>query len=245
MILIAIGNTHTLLAESRDGKHFATLRLPTPPATAHAPDPGQLPAPWPEKLRQGPVFLGGVVPHAAQAWAQALGRWGIPVREPDPGVFQRHVPHAYTPAASLGFDRRCCLLAAALDYPHQDSIVIDAGTAITIDLYAQGRFQGGRILPGMRMSLLALAQDTALLPDLCPDGETPLLGNDTAASIRSGVYHMLASALQGAITQYRQRAPQAQIILTGGDAPRFLSALPSAQHLPQLLLRGFYLWAQG
>ncbi|MHB1203779.1 MAG: type III pantothenate kinase [Acidithiobacillus sp.] len=243
MILIAIGNTHTLLAESADGKHFVTLHLPTPPTAA--PDPGQLPAPWAEKLRQGPVFLGGVVPHAAQAWAQALGHQGIPVRVPDPAVFQRHVPHAYTPAASLGFDRRCCLLAAALDYPHQDSILIDAGTAITIDLYAQGCFQGGRILPGLRMSLLALAQGTALLPDLSPDGEAPLLGNDTAASIRSGVYHMLASALQGAITQYRQRAPQAQIILTGGDAPRFFSALPPTQHLPQLLLRGFYLWAKG
>lgn len=240
MILIAIGNTHTLLAESSDGKHFATLRLPTA-----APDLNLLPTPWLEKLRQGPVFLGGVVPHAAQAWTQTLGRRGIPLREPDPAVFQRHVPHDYTPAASLGFDRRCCLLAAALDYPHQDSILIDAGTAITTDLYAQGRFQGGRILPGMRMSLLALAQGTALLPDLYPDGETPLLGNDTATSIRSGVQHMLASALQGAITQYRQCAPQAQTILTGGDAHRFLSALPSAQHLPQLLLRGFYLWAQG
>ncbi|WP_437558966.1 type III pantothenate kinase [Acidithiobacillus sulfuriphilus] len=240
MILIAIGNTHTLLAESADGKHFATLRLPTA-----VPDLNLLPAPWPEKLRQGPVFLGGVVPHAAQAWAQALGHQGIPMREPDPAVFQRQVLHAYTPADSLGFDRRCCLLAAALDYPHQDSIVIDAGTAVTIGLYAQGRFQGGRILPGLSMSLLALAQGTALLPDLSPDGDIPLLGNDTAASIRSGVYHMLASALQGAITQYRQCAPQAQIILTGGDAPRFLPALPPTQHIPQLLLRGFYLWAKG
>lgn len=240
MILIAIGNTHTLLAESTDGKHFAVLGLPTAAA-----DPGQLPAPWPEKLRQESVFLGGVVPHAAQAWTQTLGRLGIPAREPDPAVFQRRVPHAYTPAASLGFDRRCCLLAAALDYPHQDSIVIDAGTAVTIDLYAQGRFQGGRILPGLSMSLLALAQGTALLPNLSPEGDIPLLGNDTAASIRSGVHHMLASALQGAITQYRQRAPNAQIILTGGDAPRFLPALPPTQHLPQLLLRGFYLWAKG
>jgi len=243
MILIAIGNTHTLLAESTDGKHFATLRLATPPAGT--PDPSQLPPPWPQKLRLGPVFLGGVVPHAAKGWAQILGHWSIPVREPDPAVFQRLVPHAYIPAQSLGFDRCCCLLAAALDYPHQDSIIIDAGTAVTIDLYAQGRFQGGRILPGLTMSLFALAQGTALLPNLSPEGDIPLLGNDTAASIRSGVYHMLASALQGAITQYRQRATHAQIILTGGDAPRFLPTLPATQHIPQLLLRGFYLWAQG
>ncbi len=241
MILIAVGNTHTLLARTRDGVHFDSISMATalPPAEILQ-QPG---LPWLSAHNREPVALGGVVPAALTAWREALAT--TEVREPDAGFFRRTVPHDYHPPESLGFDRRCCLLAATIDFPGQDSIVIDMGTAITVDLLAGGHFRGGRILPGITMSLRSLHRGTALLPEVVLSTSAEMLGNDTSSAIQAGVIHLFADALRGAISDYRQYSPQAQILITGGDAGRWQPGIPGSFYQPQLLLRGFYLWIQG
>ena len=241
MILIAVGNTRTLLARTRDGVHFDSVSVATslPPAEIlHQPG-----LPWLSARNQEPMALGGVVPAALTAWREALATAGV--CEPDPGFFRRAVPHGYHPPESLGFDRRCCLLAAAMDFPGQDSIVIDMGTAIKIDLLAGGHFRGGRILPGIAMSLRGLHKGTALLPEVVLNTPAEMLGNDTSSAIQAGVIHLFADALRGAITDYRQYSPQAQILITGGDAESWQSGIVGSLHRPHLLLRGFYLWIRG
>jgi type III pantothenate kinase len=241
MILIAVGNTRTLLARTHDGVHFDSTSVATRlPPTEILHQPG---LPWLSACNQEPIALGGVVPAALTAWREALSTAGV--REPDPGFFRRIVPHDYHPPESLGFDRRCCLLAAAIDFPGQDSIVIDMGTAIKIDLLAGGHFRGGRILPGIAMSLRGLHQGTALLPEVALNIPAEMLGNDTSSAIQAGVIHLFTDALRGAITDYRQHSPQAQILITGGDAERWQPGIPGSFHQPHLLLRGFYLWMQG
>ena len=241
MIFIAVGNTRTLLARTRDGVHFDSVSVATalPPAEILQ-QPG---LPWLNARNQEPVALGGVVPAALAAWREALSMADI--REPDPGFFRRAVPHRYHPPESLGFDRRCCLLAAAMDFPGQDSIVIDMGTAITIDLLAGGHFRGGRILPGIAMSLRGLHEGTALLPEVALNTPAETLGNDTGSAIQAGVIHLFADALRGAITDYRQHNPQARILITGGDAEHWQPAIAGSFYQPHLLLRGFYLWIRG
>ena len=238
MILIAVGNTRTLLARTRDGMHFDSVSVTTalPPAEILQ-QPGLT---WLSAPNREPVALGGVVPAALTAWREALAT--AEVHEPDPGFFRRAVPHRYHPPESLGFDRRCCLLAAAMDFPGQDSIVIDMGTAITIDLLAGGRFRGGRILPGVAMSLRSLHRGTALLPEVALDAPAEMLGNDTRSAMQAGVVHLFTDALRGAIADYRQHSPQAQILITGGDAEHWQPAIAGSFYQPHLLLRGFYLW---
>lgn len=241
MILIAVGNTRTLLARTQDGVHFDSTSVATSlPPTKILQQPGLT---WLNAFNREPVALGGVVPAALAAWREVLSP--AEVREPDPGFFRRAVPHDYHPPESLGFDRRCCLLAAAMDRSKQDSIVIDMGTAITIDLLAGGHFRGGRILPGITMSLRSLHQGTALLPEVVLNIPAEMLGNDTSSAIQAGVIHLFTDALRGAITDYRQHSPQAQILITGGDAERWQPAIAGSFHHPHLLLRGFYLWMQG
>ena len=238
MILIAVGNTHTLLARTHDGVHFDSIRVVTrlPPAEIlHQPG-----LPWSGAPNREPIALGGVVPAALSAWREILST--AEVREPGPGFFHRAVPHGYHPPESLGFDRRCCLLAAAMDFPGQDSIVIDMGTAIKIDLLAGGRFRGGRILPGVAMSLRSLHRGTALLPEVALDAPAEMLGNDTRSAMQAGVVHLFTDALRGAIADYRQHSPQAQILITGGDAEHWQPAIAGSFYQPHLLLRGFYLW---
>ncbi|PKY12148.1 type III pantothenate kinase [Acidithiobacillus marinus] len=239
MILIAVGNTRTLLAYSEDGLHFQSISVATALHPTHILQLWEQTRPL---LEDEDFALGGVVPEAMQRWRETLppGR----LREPELAVFQQRIPNSYVPAESLGFDRRCCLLATARDFPTQSSIVIDMGTAITIDLWADGRFQGGRILPGITMSIHALYLGTALLPDL----ELPMTvadtGNTTAAAIQSGVWHMFTDALLGAIQQFQGLFPDAQVLLTGGDAPLWQARIPGSHYIPDLLLRGFYGWLQ-
>ena len=241
MILIAVGNTRTLLARTHNGVDFDGTSVATSLSPAKIlQQPGLT---WLSALNREPVALGGVVPAVLAAWRQALAT--AEVREPDPGFFRRAVPHRYHPPESLGFDRRCCLLAAATDFPGQDSIVIDMGTAITIDLLAGGHFRGGRILPGIAMSLRGLHEGTALLPEVALNIPAEMLGNDTSSAIQAGVIHLFADALRGAITDYRQYSPQAQILITGGDAESWQSGIVGSLHRPHLLLRGFYLWIRG
>ncbi len=237
MILIAVGNTRTLLAQSHDGQHFDSISVAT------ALHPTHILQQWERFISTSDteVFaLGGVVPEVLQTWREALPAQCL--QEPDIAIFNQRIPNHYLPSESLGFDRRCCLLAAAQDYPNQDSIIIDMGTAITIDLLAAGRFQGGRILPGITMSLHGMFLGTAQLPDMDLPLPAPDLGNSTGAAIQSGVFHLFADALRGATSHYQRSFPNAQVLLTGGDAANWQAYLPGSIHVPDLLLRGFYVW---
>lgn len=240
---LQIGNTHTTLARSAEGRDFHTLRLPTPMVFD---TDFTLPEPWIQWLEQGPLWLGGVVPEAERAWREWLTARCVTVRTPDAAVFERLVPNDYE-KGRMGFDRRCKLVAAALDWPGQDSIVVDAGTAVTLDLWADGRFLGGRILPGEEAGLRALHESAALLPSLAPlpPGAAGGLGNDTAACMRLGVRGMVRAAVAAAVVEYRRLAPAAQVLLTGGGADILRNeGLEPAFYLPHLVLRGFRLWAQ-
>jgi type III pantothenate kinase len=93
----------------------------------------------------------------------------------------------------VGIDR---LLAAvgvnALREPPRPAVIVDLGTAVTVDLIsAEGAFQGGAILPGISMSARALHEFTDLLPliEMAELHEAPTeVGKDTVAAMRSGLF---------------------------------------------------------
>ena len=75
---------------------------------------------------------------------------------------QCSVSNGYDEADRLGSDRWAALIAAHHLHPDRDLLVVQAGTAVTIDtLSAQGNFRGGMIVPGFRLMLDALARSTA------------------------------------------------------------------------------------
>ncbi len=240
MILVAVGNTHTQIAHTEDGHDFLVERRPSSADVADV--RAQLPPPWSRWLAQEPVYIGGVVPEREAAWRAQFAReqlcpW-------DPERFHALLPNAYRPPESLGFDRRCCLLAAAYDWPGRNLLVVDAGTAITLDLLAEGRFRGGRILPGLGLSLRALAQQTARLPELVPEDRTGDFGNSTQECLLLGVTAGAAAAVDAALRDGRRHYPDLDLLLTGGDAPLLRQRLGHGEVAPQLLLRGFFLLLQ-
>ena len=100
----------------------------------------------------------------------------------------------------------------------KDCIVVDLGTAITIDVVTKaGEYLGGVIAPGLDISLEALASRTALLPKVKLREPPELLGRDTANSIRSGILYGCAALCDGLVAKLKRRyAPDATVVATGG-----------------------------
>ena len=98
----------------------------------------------------------------------------------------------------VGLDRlAACVAASVLRDPGRPAIVIGAGSAITVNLLAaDGGFEGGAILPGFRMSAVALyGADQLPLTMLETDAAPPpVVGKHTEAAIRSGLFWAQSAA---------------------------------------------------
>jgi type III pantothenate kinase len=114
-------------------------------------------------------------------------------------------------------------VAAAYEQVEAEVVVIDAGTAVTVDVCNDaGEFLGGAILPGVRMQLEALSERTAALPLVEPDEfgpPTEPIGQNTKQAILHGVYHGVRGAVKELVEAYATRLGRwPEVIATGGDA---------------------------
>jgi type III pantothenate kinase len=142
--------------------------------------------------------------------------------------------------ARVGVDR-ICAACGALAGGGRSAIVVDAGSAITVDLVLDHRFVGGLILPGPQMMLSAMHHFTAQLPDLALTEDRILAFDDTAPAMRSGVVVGSAGAIEGAVEHLRRKAGghRIPVYVTGGHATRLKSRLPSGwKFKPDLTLIG-------
>ena len=146
----------------------------------------------------------------------------------------------YKTPASLGPDRIAAACGAWGLHMGEASLIIDAGTCITVDyLDADGVYHGGAIMPGLGMSLRALHEQTARLPLVEPAGAPRIPGRSTEESILAGTVGATMLALAGFVTLYRQRSPELNVLLTGGDATRLTAAGVSGwEQAPNLTLAG-------
>lgn len=130
---------------------------------------------------------------------------------------------------------------AALREHKPPLIVVDMGTATTIEVVdGSGAFIGGCICPGVKISLDALTQRTALLPGLQLDQPKRVIGHNTVECMRSGVMYGTASMIDGMIARFEEELGcKATVIATGGIA-RFIVPLcrTSILYDKNLLLKG-------
>lgn len=149
---------------------------------------------------------------------------------------------SYDTPDSLGLDRIALAAGAAKAFPGETVAVVDAGTAVTLDVVdSSPAFIGGRISAGLRMRIEALHAHTAALPSIPLLGDTPVAGTSTATSLRSGALLGLAGEISETFRQYRTSFGCSRLILTGGDAeylaPRISPDVPVVS-VPDLIARG-------
>lgn len=128
----------------------------------------------------------------------------------------------YSTKETLGYDRIADAVGAFSMFPGSDILVIDAGTAITIDLVTtSGEFFGGNISPGIDLRFKALHENTKKLPLIKKNEEYPFLGKTTEEAILAGVLNGITFELNGYIDKLKSQYPDLKIILTGGDMKYF------------------------
>lgn len=90
---------------------------------------------------------------------------------------------------AIGADRIADAVAAYEKYGGP-VLVIDFGTGTTYDLVsADGRFQAGITAPGIRISIEALAERTAMLPKIEIKKPKSILAQETISSMQAGLFY--------------------------------------------------------
>ena len=136
----------------------------------------------------------------------------------------------------VGVDRLAAAVAAnVLRAPERAAIVVDSGTAITVDLVdAHGVFRGGAILPGVRLMSQSLHRQTDVLPEVTlRPGEPPppACGRNTQAALESGLFWGLVGSVKELIAQLtREVEGPPQVLLSGGDG-QLIAAVLGASHV--------------
>ncbi len=146
-------------------------------------------------------------------------------------TYRTRIPlkNLYATPKTLGVDRLAAAVAASTIYPGSNILVVDLGTAITIDIVnAAGEFLGGNITLGAAGRFRALHQFTAKLPLLDKPEEVASFGNDTTTAIQSGVVTGIVYELESYIATAMARYSDLKIIFTGGDANYFAKRLKNA-----------------
>jgi type III pantothenate kinase len=150
----------------------------------------------------------------------------------------------------VGIDRLLNAVAAnARRQAEQPAIIVDAGSAVTVDWVDwTGAFRGGAIFPGLRLMAEALHNHTALLPPVdLPESPPPLPATSTSSAIRAGVFWAAAGGVRSLVEQMSRAGSQpAYVVLTGGDACRLLPALHGIHAVwPNMTLEGIFTAAAG
>lgn len=160
---------------------------------------------------------------------QNLGLAHLPWRQVFSEAAAFGVLNSYQQPEKLGVDRWLAMLACQLLYPAQDVLIVDAGTAVTVDwLSAGGHHTGGWIIPGLKTQQQAVVTNTAKVFNAESFYGRLEPGLDTIACLQNGC---LASIL-GAIRLGWQQSAAQQVILTGGDS-KYLK--PYLQDLPLVI----------
>lgn len=146
------------------------------------------------------------------------------------------VTNSYKEPRSMGVDRWLTLLAARRRVPDR-VCVVDAGTALTIDLLgADGAHEGGYIIAGRELMQAALFAGTARVRSADP-GWSVDLGTSTAGAVGGGATLALAGALREALR--RAGDPEPRLLVTGGDGAALVDVAGlAAERVDDLVFEG-------
>ena len=138
--------------------------------------------------------------------------------------FAAGVTNGYAQITQLGSDRWAALIAA-WHITQSTTLVVSAGTALTIDaLSSQGHFLGGSIVPGFQMMKSALTSGTAQLSS--QEGIFFDFPTNTGDAIHTGILNALCGAVRSSLAVLQQHeTSMPKLLITGGDASLLQNAL--------------------
>ena len=150
---------------------------------------------------------------------------------------------AYEQVDNLGIDRWLAVIAGFTLYPNEACIIVDAGTATTIDvLNDHGEHLGGWILPGLDLMTTSLTKNTQRVFD---DETTPFtnqLGKNTPNGLKNGALVATIGAIEQAKKHLEQQ--QAKIIFAGGYGALLQQQFDGSVLDSLLVMKGLNYWRE-
>jgi len=152
-----------------------------------------------------------------------------------PGI-KTGMPILYDSPKDVGADRIVNGIAAYEKY-RNSCIVVDFGTATTVDLISRkGEYVGGAIAPGLLISLEALIQRASKLPRIEIIRPKEIVGRNTVNSIQAGIFFGYVGLVEGIVKRMqKESATQAKVVATGGLAPLVASECSSIHEVDEFL----------
>ncbi len=152
-----------------------------------------------------------------------------------PGI-KTGMPILYENPKDVGADRIVNGIAAYEKY-HDACIIVDFGTATTIDLISKkGEYIGGAIAPGLSISLEALFQRASKLPRIEIVKPKEVIGRNTIHSIQAGIFYGYVGLVDGIVHRIQsEHGCQAKVVATGGLAPLVASECSSIGEVDEFL----------
>ncbi len=159
--------------------------------------------------------------------AEALREAGIEVLEMN-SLTPVPIGNEYATPETLGVDRLAAAVAAVQVMGCRNCIIVDFGSAITIDFVKDGIYRGGNISPGVEMRFRALHDYTKRLPKCQPTDEVLEMGSTTSQAIEQGVMQGIENEIRGYIEAFCKKNAKISIIFAGGDAIFFDKRIKNA-----------------
>ncbi len=176
--------------------------------------------------------------------------WGIRPDYIQASAHAAGVNNGYEPPASLGADRWAALVAARHLTGAKPTLIIDAGTAVTVDyLDGGGQFAGGVIFPGMATMIESLNARTGRIKGVRPpehENQPRLANTNTRSAVENGVMLSIIAGVDQAVEHHPFAEDENfKIIITGGDAPWIARLSRHKMHAePNLVLAGILLLSE-
>jgi type III pantothenate kinase len=167
------------------------------------------------------VAICSVVPPLTQELRQMTERYfGFPAVVVEPGT-RTGIAIKIDNPREVGADRIANAVAAHDMFPGEPTIVVDFGTAITVDaVSAKGEYLGGAITPGIETAADALYQATAQIRRVELLAPANSIGKSTIQAVQSGIVFGNAALVDGLIERVsKEVGGNANVVATGGQAP--------------------------
>ena len=215
ILLVDVGNSNIVFAFTKDGEVYKTYRFKSL-SDKTSDDYYILLRDMLEYYKFNDVLISSVVPIITSALRKLfLKYFNIEAKILGPGIktgIQLKVDDPKTVGADMISD-----VAGAMIYS-KEAIIIDLGTATKYIYCKDNTFLGCSIAPGIAISMKALVNNAALLPNVEMVAPKNVISTNTISCIQSGVIFGAASQVDGMVNRIKRElnCPNALVIATGG-----------------------------
>ena len=190
------------------------------------------------------VAISSVVPRVTQELREmTIKYFGFPPVVVEPGTKTGIAVLTDNPR-EVGAERIANAVAAHDLFPESAVVVVDFGTAITVDaVSAKGQYLGGAIAPGLDTSATALFSATANIRRVELVAPSTAIGKTTVSSVQSGIMFGTAAMVDGLVERVAEElGGDARVVATGGLAPNIAPLCRTIEKVePILTLMGLRL----